>query len=77
MLREKTNLIIEDFKKRELGSNAIALCIEISYILGVNKNIEKINNIISKYSIDGLYTFSAFVLFIYDEYINCKYCDLC
>lgn len=69
-MRENTKLIMEDLNFKELNNTDISICMELSYTIGRNEHVDKLNTIISNYSVDGMYTFSVFVLYCYKEY--CK-----
>lgn len=73
MLKENTDLVMEYLKYDELNNIEISICVEISYILGKQHNIDKLNNIILNYAQDGILTFSMFVLYCYKEYCKGKY----
>lgn len=73
MLKENTDLVMEDLKYDELNNIETSICVEIGYILGKQHNIDKLNNIISNYAQDGIFTFSMFVLYCYKEYCKGKH----
>ena len=75
-MKENTKLINEDLNFEKLNNTEIATCIEMAYILRNNKKIEKLNEIITNFSCDGINTFSMFVLFCYGNYCKLEYWDI-
>lgn len=76
-MKERTDLIEKELQTDvEYNWYDIVDCLEMSYILKGDKRVTKVEDIISKYAIDGINTWGIFIKYLYDKYRISKYSSM-
>lgn len=76
-MKERTDLIEKELQTDvEYNWYDIVDCLEMSYILKGDKRVTKVEDIISKYAIDGINTWGIFIKYLYDKYRISTYASM-